>query len=74
LYSIVDNIVFPFESVLRSMLEWISIASFGATVKQAGSIPSGAIGRVHDSVLTCVIENRLGGILGSGLIVYFGAS
>jgi hypothetical protein len=44
------------------------------TVKQAGSVPSSAIGRVLESIPGSVLENVLGGVLGSVLGVYLGAS
>ena len=48
--------------------------SWEQTVKQAGSIPLRAIGSVLESMLTCLIGNRLSSILGSELRVYFGVS
>jgi hypothetical protein len=35
------------------------------TVKQAGSVPSSAIGNVLESMLGSVLESVLGGVLGS---------
>jgi len=57
------------ENVLGGVLGSIFRVCLGAYIKQAGSVPSSAIGSILESMSGSVLENVLGGVLGSVLRV-----